>query len=351
MNVRCLVVCPIATGGGVTEAFLTSLDMLSSHGVVPIAAVPHDFHFTERIVARGYDVHQIRHLARGGWVRLLQQSYALAATVRKVKPNIVVLNNGRHIRMLKRLVPGIPIVSIYHGGKVDRFMSSSRVITINDHQLEVLVSKGYPASKVVVVDNALPISSLPPYEAKVRKNSGSPVVGTLRLLEPAKGVDVLIEAIGILAKRGTRLKTRIGSSGSMEAKLKAQVAALGISDLVEFCGWVEDKAAYFSSLDIYVLPSRSEEWGIGIVEANAARLPVVATACLGPMRIVRPGATGLLVPPGDPAALANAIERLARDPVFAEKLASAAYNHCAESYLFPTIAPIFTREVLAVLEG
>ena len=176
------------------------------------------------------------------------------------------------------------------------------------------------------------------------------MIGTLRLLEHAKGVDILIDAIGILAARGKRFRTRIGSSGTQETALKEQAQALGISDLVEFCGWIDDKAAFFDNLDIYVLPSRAEEWGIGIVEANAARLPVIATACLGPKRIVRDGVTGIIVPVADPTAMAAAIEKLASDPERAETLARNAYAHCEASYLFPKIAPLFVREVLRVLE-
>lgn len=347
---RCAVVCPIATGGGVTESFLTSLDMLADQGQTPIAIVPRAFRFADRLAARGYERHAIDDLERGGALNLARHAYAIARRARAAQADIIILNNGRFVRGVKFFAPRTPLVAIYHGGKLTRFLSADRIITINDEQLRYLHEAGYPKERCAIVDNALPLMSLPAYAARSFE-ADKAVVGTLRLLEPAKGVDVLVAAIGVLAARGKRFRCRIGSSGSQEAALKAQARALGIADLVEFCGWIDDKPRFFDSLDIYVLPSRAEEWGIGIVEANAARLPVIATACLGPRRIIRDGETGLIVPIGDPHAMADAIETLAGDPVRAESLARKAYAHCEQNYLFPKIAPIFTREALRVLEA
>lgn len=345
MNLRCAVVCPIATGGGVTEAFITSLAMLRAGGVTPIAVVPANFFFLERLASQGYEIIPIGGLERGGTFNQLLQAFAIARAARRSRADLLLLNNGRHVSALRRLLPKTPLIAHYHGGKVRRFLGADRVITSNVEQMRFLADVGYPAAQAVVLDYALPIDALPPYEARAR-SAGPPVVGTLRLLEPAKGVDVLIDAIGLLAARGRRIRTRIGSTGSQEKFLKARVRELGICDIVEFAGWIDDKQAFYDSLDIYVLPSRSEEWGIGIVEAYAERLPLIATACLGPKRIVKSGETGLLVPIADPSAMADALEKLLADPALCERLARAGYAHCAENYLFPRIAALFVTELL-----
>lgn len=349
MNTRCAVICPIATGGGVSESFLTCLDMLRDNGVTPIAIVPRGFHFLKRLGERGYETHEVDRLEQGGLINLFGQSLALVKAIRKSGAELAVLNNGRHVRWVKMLLPNLPLVAIYHGGKVSRLLKADRIITINDDQLQYLQDAGYPEHKAVVVDNALPLESLPQYKRREKWN-GLPVIGTLRLLEPAKGVDTLIDAIGILAKRGLRLKTRIGSNGSQKQALMDQVARLAIGDLVHFDGWVSDKDAFYDQLNIYVLPSKAEEWGIGIVEANAARLPVIATRTLGPKRIVKHEQTGLLVDVDDPDSMADAIERLVENPQLAETLARNGYEHCRDNYLFPTVAPLMTKEILNVLK-
>lgn len=348
MSTRIAIVCPIASGGGITEAFFNSLEMLQRQGATPIAIVPEQFSFLDRLKATGFDIHTIAGLERGGTWNFLLQTARLRQAIKRAKPDILVLNNGRHVAAQKRANPGLPIVAIYHGGKTQRYAKADRIITINDDQRGYVISMGYPANRVVVVDNALPLETLPPYVAR-QSRSNPPTVGTLRLLEPAKGIDTLIEAIAELAGRGLRLETRIGSNGSQKEKLVALAKRLGVQDLVHFDGWIEDKDAYFDAMDIYVLPSRAEEWGIGVVEANAARLPVIATNTLGPKRIVEHNVTGLLVPKEDPAAMADAIAAVASDTELTERLAKAGYERCAERYLLPKIAPIFYREIMHVL--
>lgn len=350
MSTRIAIVCPIASGGGITEAFFNSLEMLQRQGATPIAIVPEQFSFLERLKATGFDIHTIAGLERGGTWNFLHQTARLRQAIKRAKPDILVLNNGRHVAAQKRANPGLPIVAIYHGGKTQRYVKADRIITINDDQRGYMISMGYPANRVVVVDNALPLEMLPPYVAR-QSRSNPPTVGTLRLLEPAKGIDTLIEAIAELAGRGLRLETRIGSNGSQKEKLVALAKRLGVQDLVHFDGWIEDKDAYFDAMDIYVLPSRAEEWGIGVVEANAARLPVIATNTLGPKRIVEHNVTGLLVPKEDPVAMADAIAAVASDTELAERLAKAGYERCAERYLLPKIAPIFYREIMQVLKN
>lgn len=349
MSIRCAVVCPIASGGGISEAFITSLHMLASNGFVPVAFVPKGFIFTARLCADGFEFHEIANLENGGALHLVKQTLRLAINIGKAKVQVIVLNNGRFVRGLKLLLPGLPMLAIYHGGKTARYLKTDRVVTINDEQAEYLKRHGYPADRIAVVDNAIPLDHLPDFTPKPRTAHG-PVIGTLRLLEPAKGVDVLIDAVAILAKRGRRFTTRIGSTGSQEPKLRARVRQEGLDDLIEFSGWIDDKAAFFDSLDIYVLPSRAEEWGIGIVEANVARLPVIATACLGPRRIVKDQKTGILVPVEDPAAMADAIERLADNPDLCWRLASAGYAYCKEHFLFPKIAKMFSAQVERAIE-
>ncbi len=348
MSTRIAIVCPIASGGGITEAFFNSLEMLQREGATPIAIVPEQFRFLERLEATDLEHHTIKGLERGGTWNFLLQTRRLRQAIKRTKPDILVLNNGRHVAAQKRANPGLPIVAIYHGGKTQRYAKADRIITINDDQRGYMINMGYPPDRVVVVDNALPLETLPPYVAR-QSRANPPTVGTLRLLEPAKGIDTLIEAIAELAGRGLCLETRIGSNGSQKEKLIALAKRLGVQDLVHFDGWIEDKDAYFDAMDIYVLPSRAEEWGIGVVEANAARLPVIATNTLGPKRIVEHDVTGLLVPKENPAAMADAIAAVASDTELAERLAKAGYERCAERYLLPKIAPIFFHEITHVL--
>jgi glycosyltransferase involved in cell wall biosynthesis len=337
---------PIASGGGVTEAFIASLEMLRREGFRPVAIAPEAFRYRERLLAHGFQVETIAGLERQGAWRAPFQALKLARLCKRLRPAAFIVNNGRHVPYVRALKGEAALIAIYHGGKPQRFLGADHVLTINDPQREGLIAMGFPAARIAVIDNCLPVDHLPPFRSRAARRP--PVIGTLRLLEPAKGVDVLIDAIAILARRGCRLPLTIGSSGSQEAVLRARVRQHGLGDVVTFAGWIEDKAAFFDSLDIYVLPSRYEEWGIGIVEAQAAGLPVVASACDGPRRIITHEQTGLLVPPGDAQALADAIERVATNTDLANALAKAGHAAVAR-YLMPAIAPLFAAEIRAAI--
>ena len=126
-----------------------------------------------------------------------------------------------------------------------------------------------------------------------------------------KGFDLLLDALGILRERGLCPEVKIIGRGEEEPALRSQAEALGVARQVEFTGFRprEEIAEIFHSADAFVLASRRETFGVVYVEAMAAGLPVIATACGGPEDFVSEK-NGVLVPAEDPSALADAMERL-----------------------------------------
>jgi glycosyltransferase involved in cell wall biosynthesis len=150
-------------------------------------------------------------------------------------------------------------------------------------------------------------------------------IGSLGRLHPVKGYDVLVEA---LARVGGRYEASIAGEGSERDALAAKARAAGVTlSLPGFVG----PAAYLASLHLYVQPSRSEGLCVAAHEAMAAGLPVVASA-VGelPSSIVE--GTGLLVPPGDAAALAEAIGRLVAAPEHLAAMGEAARKRVIERF-------------------
>ena len=137
---------------------------------------------------------------------------------------------------------------------------------------------------------------------------GVPVLGTLGRLHVNKGLDIAIRAIALLKTKGVRVTLQIAGDGPEYQGLSALVAELGVSQEVEFIGWVTETADYLNSLDLFLLPSRVEPFGLVVTEAMAAGAPVVASAIDGPKEILLDGVLGSLSAPEDPQALATAIE-------------------------------------------
>ncbi len=166
-----------------------------------------------------------------------------------------------------------------------------------------------------------------------------PVLCVARLV-PKKGIDVLIEAAALLRSRIPSLHVEIIGGGPLEESLKLQAKVLGDTGRIRFLGpQASDQVeAAFRRCSMVVLACRVAEDGdrdgmpTVLTEALARGLPVVSTTVAGIDELVRDGETGLLVPPEDPAALADAIEVLRRDRELARRLGRAGRELVAERF-------------------
>jgi glycosyltransferase involved in cell wall biosynthesis len=160
------------------------------------------------------------------------------------------------------------------------------------------------------------------------------LVGVVARLEPEKGHRHLVAAWSSVVERAPDTWLAIVGEGSECEALRAQAAALPAParDRIIFTGRRDDISAVTGDLDIAVLPSLREAQGISVLEAMARRKPVVASAVGGIPEVVTNGLDGLLVPPGDSPALADAIVRLASSPALRRRLGEAGYATVAERF-------------------
>jgi glycosyltransferase involved in cell wall biosynthesis len=204
------------------------------------------------------------------------------------------------------------------------------VIAISKSISEVLIKGGIHAAKIRVVPSGIDVDRF----RQARSASADRrelVIGSLAVMEERKGQSYLIDAARLLRSRGRRLRYVFAGDGSLRTELQRKVRDSGLQEEIEFAGWIEDVPAFFSAIDIFVMPSLFEGLGIAALEAMAAAKPVIATTVGGLAESVVHEETGLLIPPRDPAALADAIERLAANPAVARALGErGAYRAGAE---------------------
>ncbi len=148
-----------------------------------------------------------------------------------------------------------------------------------------------------------------------------------------KGFDVLIRALDLLHKQGISPVVCIAGSGPEEEHLVQLVRELQCEDQVRFLGVREAVGDLFCACDVFVMPSRREGLGVACLEAMAAERPVIASRVGGLGEAVVHERTGLLVPPEDPVALADAIARLIADPALRTRLGAAGPGRVAEGFL------------------
>jgi glycosyltransferase involved in cell wall biosynthesis len=214
------------------------------------------------------------------------------------------------------------------------FTRNDRVVAVSD---EVRRSIRYPRALGVlrmppvetVLHGAEPaVLEKPPSGEGVRAELGlpddAPLVGTVANLKAHKGLDQLLQAAVEVRRRVPSARFVVVGQGPMEASLRAQAAAMGLEGVVTFTGFRTDALRIAAALDVFVLSSHHEGLSIALVEAMALGRPVVVTRVGGLPEVVGEGREGLLVPPADPAALADAIVTVLRDPGLQRQMGEAA---------------------------
>ena len=196
--------------------------------------------------------------------------------------------------------------------------NAGRVIAVSHAVAESLRQSGVvDSSKIAVVHNGIYVERFDRLVAPA--DEGRMLVGTVGHLAPIKGHDVFIRAAALIAARRRDVHfVVIGEDKSPQMQnrrsLENLVAELDLNTVVDLPGWRDDIPAFLSSLTLFVSAARSEPFGLAIVEAMAAGLPVVAAASEGALEIIEDGVSGKLVPADDPEPLAKAINDLLDDP-------------------------------------
>ena len=183
---------------------------------------------------------------------------------------------------------------------------------------------------VTTVHNGIdpgPFEAAPPAELGLPE--GAVAVGYVGRLHPEKGVGELCRAWAGLAGARPELHLVVVGEGSYEAEMRR---ILGDAPRVRWLGYREEVAPVLAALDLFVLPSWQESFGLAAVEAMAAGLPVVASRTGGLEEVVVDGGTGVLVPPRDPEALAAAVVELAADPERRRRLGRAGRERVRERF-------------------
>jgi glycosyltransferase involved in cell wall biosynthesis len=201
----------------------------------------------------------------------------------------------------------------------------------------VLQAYGPGARRVEIVNPGIdlrrfdPASADPRRVAEHRRGAGR-VVGTVARLAAQKAVHVLLDATPRLLADDPTIRVLIVGDGPLRETLEQQACRLGIAHAVSFAGYQEDVVSAYQAMDVFVLPSRDEGYGVVFLEAMAMGVPVVGTRVIGSEDAVEDRVTGLLVPHGDAPALAEAVRRILGDPALANRLRDAASDRVRRGF-------------------
>lgn len=228
----------------------------------------------------------------------------------------------------------------------------SAVIACSESMGRYICAQRVADDRVYVVPNGVPTCEYlveRPYPTRPWR------LGTLALFRPRKGLDVLLSALAILRRDG--IEVRLRATGDFQtseyrAEIDEQLQRLQLHDAVELPGFRSDVPAELGQMDLFVLPSLyGEGLPMVVLEAMAAGVPVISTQVEGIPEAVRDGIDGLIVPPGDAAALAAAIQSIINGELNWHGLRESAYErqqrHYSDHSMAAGVARVY-RDVLGI---
>lgn len=288
---------------------------------------------------RAYDV--------GVFVRLLR-------LLRHLQPAVAHL----HISGINYVFPLLPLLrvpSVYtvhniaerdlharRGGRLVQYLAfryrlgGIQPVAISE-QVRVSFQQLYGWGELPVIWNGIPVAEFTPsserracWRAREGFSEAETLIVCIAGFRPQKNLSLLIRAFAGLSQETARLL--LVGSGEQEAQLRALVRELGVAERVHFLGVRNDIPAILNACDLFALSSDWEGTPMAIMEAMASGLPVISTAVGGVPELVQHGITGLLTPPGDMAALTDALRQLVRDPALRKSMGCAARQFATEHF-------------------
>lgn len=220
--------------------------------------------------------------------------------------------------------------------------ASTACIAISAYTRELVLSAAGERAAVHIIPPGVDI----PSRAGNADAEAPTIVTVSRLRDWYKGHDVMLEALVTVRETVPDVRWIVLGDGRLREQLVAKAAALGLADVVDFRGAVSDaeRDACLARAHVFAMPSRyppaevgGEGFGIVYLEAAAWGLPAVAGDVGGPRDAVADGATGLLVNPEDPLAVAAALTRLLRDPAYARTLGLRGRQRASEEFTWSAI--------------
>jgi glycosyltransferase involved in cell wall biosynthesis len=207
---------------------------------------------------------------------------------------------------------------------VTRYVAASEAIRA------MLIEDGIAPARIVTVHDGIDVGRVAAAEPlNVREEywfpPHSPIVGHIGALSPSKGQRFLVDAAAIVVREMPEARFLVLGEGELHDVLEHQIRHLHLAQHVVLAGFRADVLGVLKGLDLFVMSSVTEGLGTALLDAMAARRPIVATRAGGIPEVVVHGETGLLVPPRDAPALATGILELLRDPERRSRFAAAGF--------------------------
>ena len=319
--------------GGVEFAFLRYAHVLQSLGHQVTGCVT-----SSAAIAKYLPTHSATENLVGSFEYSPASLCSAAMLLRRVKPDVI-LTHGRRAFTTFAAVrewtkKDAALVNVLHRQIFTRLTAADRIICVSADIKAAAARHDIASEKLVHIPNF--ITAQRPQSVD-RPAGTTPTIGFLGRMVPEKGLDLLINALKTVKAAGFPFKVEIGGDGPQRSGMQSLAAVNGLEHHIVWKGWIEDTAAFYDGVDIVVVPSRHESFGLVTLDAFDSSKAVLATRTSGSMGIIDHGRNGLLCDI-DADSVAAGLMALIANPERAAALAQSAQKD-AQKYMIPQIGP------------
>ncbi|MCP5362291.1 MAG: glycosyltransferase [Hyphomicrobiales bacterium] len=334
--------------GGIEQAFVDYSACLARRGHAVVSVTRNGARILPTVSALKIPGHSVASLnCYGGWDIFCAR--ALRKLLAEEPVDAIIAHGGRAVSMARRAAKGIaPVVGLAHNYSTRRLIGCDAIFTITQDLQQVVTSAGQPAERTFHIPNM--VTEIVPTGGLHTVQQNPPVIGAMGRFVAKKGFTDFLEALKLLHAEGVPFRAILAGDGEERQRLKKRTAMLGLENVVEFPGWITDRAAFFRQCDVFCLPSHHEPFGIVLLEAMAHGVPVVTTDTEGPREIITPEEQALVVPIRDVHAMATALRQLMLDAAIGKKLAQNALKHVRAHYSPDSVGTLIEAALLETLK-
>lgn len=271
---------------------------------------------------------------------------AIQALVKEVSPDVIWLHKPIDAFFWRQALPSAKIVLVVHGFQDKYLDCADHLVAVSQAVGDHLTRKGHHHYTVMPNFIEQEITNHPVQFRKPLR------VGSFGYFRRKKGFSDLLETYSLLKAWGFQKKIQgtLWGHGTLSLYLKGLWGFMGLKDILQIKTWAENAYDEMKALDIVVVPSRSESFGMVVVEAMAAGSLVIATRSGGPETIIDHGVTGLLVSKKDPMAMAHAIRAVIENPDEFVSIREAGREKVSSTYTYAQAQNTLKQIVRELLE-
>ena len=274
--------------------------------------------------------------------------------LKKFAPDLIICHSKRALPILGLVAKmlKIKIAAVAHNSRFKLINKADAIFSITQYQKNLFADKGYPAENIYVIPNMMVEKrAFKPFQGL----QNPPVIGAIGRFDPMKGFPDFIRALALLKERNIAFRAILAGSRQEQYPqedelIRRLIQENGLEDVVALPGWISNKDDFYAKIDVFVLPSIYEPFGIVLLETMLRSLPVVSSTAEGPSEIfARHPQAAYLYSKGDYEALATCLEEVLHNPEQAAKTAQEGYELCLNTYSLAAVAETLDKSIRHVV--